>query len=116
MAVGHRRWAEGGIGEDMAVDIEANIDTAGIAMSVDENIVRDDIGDDVGLVEEKVEESDRVIEALVAVHGSDYGVTGEDGGPGVGEHRLAGRGGGEIEVAGADKRLDAVVEVEAWSD
>lgn len=102
MAVGHRRGAEGGIGEDMAVDIEANIDTTGIAMSVDEDIVGNDVGDDVGLVEEKLEEGDGIIEALVTVHGSDYGVAGEDGGAGVGEHRLAGGGGGEIEVAGAD--------------
>lgn len=70
----------------MIVDLEANINTAGVAMSVDENIVRDDVRDDVGLVEEKLEEGDGVVEPLISVHGSYNGVAGEDGGSGVGEH------------------------------
>lgn len=55
-------------------------------------------------------------EPLGAVHGSDDGVAGEDGGTGVGEDGVAGDGGGGVEIAGTDEGLDAVVEVESGAD
>lgn len=86
----------------MAVDLETDIDSALVTMGVDEIIVRDDVGDDIGLIEEELEEGNGVVVALGAVHGGDDGVAGEDGGAGVGEDGVAGNGGGGVEVSGAN--------------
>lgn len=85
-------------------------------MGVDQIIVRDDVGDDVGLVEEELEEGNSVTVPLGAVHRSDDGVASEHGGAGVGEDGVAGDGRGGIEISGTDEGLDAVVEVEARAD
>lgn len=97
----------------MAINLETHINTTLIAMGVDQVIVRDNIGNNIGLVEKEVEEGNCVIVPLRAVHGGNDGVAGEDGGTGVGEHRVASDSGGGVEVAGADEGLHAVVEVEA---
>lgn len=85
-------------------------------MSVDQVIIRDNVGNNVGLVEEEVEEGNSVIVPLAAIHGRDDGVAGEHGGARVGEDGVTRHGGGGIEVAGAYEGLDAVVEVEARAD
>ncbi|PON79875.1 hypothetical protein TorRG33x02_234940, partial [Trema orientale] len=89
---GNRRRAEGRIGDDMAIDLETDVNSALVAMGIDQIIVRDNVGDDVGLVEEELEEGNCVTVPLGAVHGSDDGVAGEDGGAGVGEDGVAGDG------------------------
>ena len=86
MAIGDGGRAEGGIGDDVAIDLEGDIDTALVAVGVDEVVVRNNVGDNIGLVEEEVEESDGLVVPLGAVHGGDDGVAGEDGGAGDGEH------------------------------
>lgn len=116
MTIGDGRRAEGGVGEDVAVDLEGDVDAGSVAMGVDENVVGDDIRDDGALDEEEMEEVNCVLEATVAVHGGHDGVAGEDGGAGAGVDSLAGGCRGEVEVAGADEGLDTVVEVETGSD
>lgn len=116
MTIGYMRRAKRGISENVTINIESDIDATGIAMCVDQYIVGDNIGDDIGLIVEELEESDGVVVALGAVHGGHDGVAGEDGGASVGEHGLAGDDGGVVEIAGADEGLNAVVEVEAGAD
>lgn len=116
MAIGDGGGTERSVGDDVAIDFESNVDVALVAVCVDEIVVRDDVGDDVGLFEEEVEEGDGVLIAVGAVHGGDDGVAGEDGGASDGEDGVAGDGGGGVEVGGADEGLDAVVEAEARAD
>lgn len=116
MPISDGRGTKRRMGQDMAIDLESGVDVAHVAVGVDQIIVRDDVGDDVGLVEEELEEGNGVGVPLAAVHGGDDGVASEDGGAGVGEDGVAGDGGGGIEIAGADEGLDAVVEIEAGAD
>ena len=83
----------------MAIDLETNIDSTLVTMGIDKIIVRDNIWDDVGLVEEELEEGNSVIVPLGTVHSCDDGVAGEDGGASVGEDRVASNGRSGIEVS-----------------
>lgn len=112
MAVSDGGGAERRVGEDVAIDIESHVDAALVAVGVDDVVVRDDVGDDVRLLEEEVEEGNGLIVALRPVHGGDDGVAGEHGGPRNGEHRVPGDGGRRLQVAGADEGLHAVVEAQ----
>lgn len=85
-------------------------------MSVDQIIIRHNVGHNVRLIKEEVEEGDGVLIPLGAVHGSNDGIAGEDSGAGAGEDRVAGDGRGGIEVEGTDEGLNAVVEAEAEAD
>lgn len=71
-------------------------------MTNDQEIVRDNIGDNGGLIEEKLEERNGVVIPLGTVHGGDDGVAGEDGGADAGKDGVAGGGGSVVEVAGAN--------------
>lgn len=97
----------------MPINLEAHINPAIIAVSINQNIIRYNIWNNVRLVVEELEEGNSVIVPLGTVHGSDDGVAGEDGGARIGEDGVACNGGGGVEVTGAYERLDAVVEVEA---
>lgn len=87
-----------------------------VAVRVDDLIVRDHVGDDSIPLEEILEERDRFRVALGPVHGGDDCVAGEDGGPGGGEHGVAGEARRGVEIGGSDQGLDSVVEVEAVAD
>lgn len=84
-------------------------------MRVNQIIIRHNIGNSIGLVEEELEECNSIIISLGAVHGGDDGIAGEDSGASVGEDGVASNGGGGVEVSGSDKGLDTVVEVESWA-
>lgn len=112
MAIGDGRGTERSVGEDVAIDFKGHVDTTLVAVGVDHVVVRDDVGDDVELVEEEVEEGNSLLVPLRPVHGSDDGVTGENGRPCHREHRVSGDGGCRLEVARADEGLHAVVEAQ----
>lgn len=82
-------------------------------MTNNQEIVRNNVRDNVGLFKEELEEGDSFVVPLSSVHGGDNGVAGEHGGSGSGEDGLPAEEGGVVEVAGADEGHDAVVEVEA---
>lgn len=116
MPVRHRGRTKGGSGNDMAINLKTHIDTALIAMGINQIIVRHDIRNNVGLIEKEVEQGNSVIVPLAAVHGGNDGIAGEDGGARVREDRVTSHRRGGVEVACAYERLDAVVEVEARTD
>ena len=87
-----------------------------VAVSVDDLIVRDNIGDDVIPLEEILKQRDRVAVALGSVHRGDDGVAGEDGGPGAGEHGVPSEARRGVEIGRSDQGLDSVVEVEPLAD
>lgn len=97
----------------MAVNLESHIDLAPVTVGVDQIVVQDNIGNDIGLVERELEEGNSVIVRLGAIHCSNDGIAGKDGEAGVGEDRVTSDGRGSVEVADADEKLDAVVEFEA---
>lgn len=113
MAIGDGGGTERGVGEDVTIDIKSDVDTTLIAVCVDDVVVRNDVGDDVGLLEEEVKEGDGLVVPLRTVHSGDDSVAGEHGGASHREHRVPGDGGGGIQVAGADQGLDAVVEAQS---
>lgn len=86
-----------------------------IAVGIDEMVITDDIGHDIGLAKEVIEEGEDVVEPLGAEHGAHNGVAGEDGGTGWGEDGAPGGVRGLFEVPRSDQRLDLIVkdEVEA---
>lgn len=108
-----RRRTEGGITQNLVINLNGMINISTLAMSDNEEIVANNVGDDVGLVEEELEQRNGVGVTLRAVHGGDDGVAGEDSGAGFREDGLPGEEGGGVEVEGADEGLDAVVEVQA---
>lgn len=54
-----------------------------VTMSIDDLIVGDNIGDNVRLLEEVLEQRNRFTVTLGSVHGGDDGVAGEHGGSSV---------------------------------
>jgi len=48
----------------VAIDFKGHVDTTLVAVGVDHVIVRDDVGDDVELVKEEVEESNSLLVPL----------------------------------------------------
>lgn len=80
MAIGDVGGGKGGVVEDVAVDVEGDVDAASVAVGVDEDVIGDDVRDDVGLIEEEGKEGDDIIKATGAKHGGGDSIAGEDGG------------------------------------
>ena len=112
MAIGDGGGAEGGVGEDVAVHFQGHVHAALVAVGVDHVVVGHDVGDDVRLLEEELEETNGLLVPPRTVHGGDDGVAGEHGRPCRREHRVTGDGGRRVQVASADQGLDAIVEAQ----
>lgn len=97
----------------MSINLQARLNTTLITVNIDQVIVRYNVRNNGGMVEEVVEESNSVIVPLRAIHCCHDGVVGENSGMSAGEDRVEGHFGGGIEVSGVYERLHAVVEVEA---
>ncbi|KAH0461317.1 hypothetical protein IEQ34_008892 [Dendrobium chrysotoxum] len=97
----------------MVVYVKGCIYLASVAVGVYEDVVGYNVGDDVLLGKEEVEEGEDIVEAASALHGRQDGVAGEDGGFDGGEDGVAGLGRGGVEISGADKGLNPVMEAEA---
>lgn len=104
--------AEGGAGHHVPIHLEGHVHAPLVAVCVDHVVVGDDVGDEVRLVEEEVEQGDGLAVPLSAVHGRDDGVAREHRRAGHREHRVTGHGGGGVKVAGTDQRLHAVVQAQ----
>jgi hypothetical protein len=113
MLVCDRRWREWSRFQDLFVNIQSLINPLGITQSVDQDVVGHDIGYDVVLAKEEMEESNGIIKTAMAKEGGGHSVASEDSGAGaLLESVNSGKGGGGVEITGAEEGLDAVVKRE----
>ncbi|KAM1636424.1 hypothetical protein ACFX2K_014494 [Malus domestica] len=91
----------------MSINLQPRLYTALITVNIDQVVVRYNVRNNGGMVEEVVEENNSVIVPLRAVHCCHDGVAGEDGRASAGEDRVEGHFGGSFEVSGV---------YECWSD
>lgn len=64
MAIGDGGGTERSVGDDVAIDFKGHVDATLVAVGVDYVVVRDDVWDDVELVEEEVEEGNSLLVSL----------------------------------------------------
>uniref|UniRef100_A0A0A0LRE8 Uncharacterized protein n=1 Tax=Cucumis sativus TaxID=3659 RepID=A0A0A0LRE8_CUCSA len=88
MPISHCGRTERSICNNMTINLKTHINTALIAMSINQIIIRHHIGNYIRLVKEELKQCNRITIPLSPIHSSNNSVTSENRGASIGKHRM----------------------------